>query len=204
MKRQNRFSAKLVIGLTGNFGSGKTTVASLLRSYGAEVIDADKISHQVIAFGTGAYKRIVRIFGRAILRKDGRIDRAKLGEIVFNNKRLLGALNRIIHPQVIRIIRKKIKKSSRKIIILDAPLLIEAGLRRLPDKLIVVKINRKQQLQRLAKKTKLKKPQILQRIRAQVPLSAKVRLADFVIDNSATLKETEKQVKAIRRLLWKS
>jgi dephospho-CoA kinase len=109
-----------------------------------------------------------------------------------------------VYPQIIRIIKEKIKASKSQNIILDAPLLIEAGLEGLADKLLVVTISREEQLKRLLRKTNLKKADILKRIRAQYPLSRKVRMADFIIDNSGRLKETKEQVNKIRRLLWKS
>jgi dephospho-CoA kinase len=109
-----------------------------------------------------------------------------------------------MHPEIIRAINKKIKEISRGIIVLDAPLLIEKGLQNLVDKLIVVTITRIKQIERIRRKTNLKRTDILKRIKAQMPLSNKVRLADFVIDNSKTLEETKKQVIGIRRLLWKS
>jgi dephospho-CoA kinase len=123
----------------------------------------------------------------------------KLAGIVFDNKGLLKKLNKIIHPEVIRIIRNKIKKSKSKIIVLDAPLLLEAGLRRMVDKLIVVKIKRAEQLERIKRKFSFSREDMLKRIKHQMPLQLKVRLADFVIDNSGTIKETEQQVKEV----WK-
>ena len=195
---------KIVLGLTGSFGSGKTTVAGIFRSYGAEIIDADRIAHSCIAGGTLSYKRICKAFGKDILKKNRTIDRVKLARIVFDNKGLLKKLNKIIHPEVIRIIRKKIKKSKSKIIVLDAPLLLEAGLRRMVDKLIVVKIKRAEQLERIQRKFSFSREDILKRIKRQMPLQLKVRLADFVIDNSGTIEETKKQIEEIRRLLWKN
>jgi dephospho-CoA kinase len=124
--------------------------------------------------------------------------------IVFADKKLRNKLNNIIHPQVIRIIKRKISDFSRGVIVLDAPLLIEAGLMNLADKLIVVKINRKEQIKRLQAKTSLDKYQILKRINAQMAQGKKIRLADFIIDNSGTIKQTKKQAEEIRRMLWKN
>jgi len=203
---------KIVLGLTGSFGSGKTTVAGIFRSYGAEIIDADRIAHSCIAGGTLGYKRICKAFGKDILKKNRTIDRVKLARIVFAHKGLLKKLNKIIHPEVIRIIRNKIKKTltcsgrqeKSKIIVLDAPLLLEAGLRRVVDKLIVVKIKRAEQLERIQRKFSFSREDILKRIKRQMPLQLKVRLADFVIDNSGTIGETKKQIEEIRRVLWKN
>lgn len=202
MKRRKR--RRIVIGLTGSFGSGKTTVAGFFRSMGAQILDADKIAHAIIRPQAEAYKKIVKTFGKEIIKKDKSVDRDRLARIVFNNRVLLKKLNSIIHPRVIRIIKEKIEKASKRIIILDVPLLIETGLKRRVDKIIVVNIARDRQIERLRAKTGLSRQEILKRIKAQMPLNHKVRLADFVIDNSGTMKETRKQAIAIRRLLWKS
>lgn len=204
MKSPAQNKIKMVIGVTGNFGSGKTTVANILRACAATVIDADRISRRFLAYGTPTYRRIIRIFGRKILKKDRTIDRAKLAALVFRNKKMLDKLNRLIHPQVIRMIKGKIRSAKSSMIVLDAPLLIEAGLKEMVDKLIVVKISRKEQIRRLRAKTGLGKKEILQRIKAQLAQSKKARLADFIIDNNATIAQTKKQVEEIRRSLWKS
>jgi dephospho-CoA kinase len=195
---------KIILGLTGSFGSGKTTVAGIFRSYGAKIIDADRIAHSCIAGGTLGYKRISKVFGKDILKKNRTIDRVKLAGIVFDNKGLLKKLNKIIHPEVIRIIRNKIKKTKLKIIVLDAPLLLEAGLRRVVDKLVVVKIKRAEQLERIQRKFSFSREDMLKRIKHQMPLELKVRLADFVIDNSGSIRKTREQVERIRRVLWKN
>ncbi len=195
---------KLILGLTGSFGSGKSTVAKIFTRYGAKVIDADKIAHQIVKPGSPVYKKIIYAFGKGVLGKNNRLDRAKLARSVFADKKLIRKLDRITHPKIIRLIKGEIKHTKSKVIILDAPLLIEAGLRNLVDKLIVVKIKRSKQLSRLIKKTRMRRNEILSRIKCQLPLGHKVRLADFVIDNSGDIKKTRKQVREIRRNLWKS
>jgi len=204
MPRRNPHKKKIILGITGSFGSGKTTVARIFKSFGAKIIDADKLAHGCITPRSTAYEKIIRIFGKEILKKDRIIDRRKLAVIVFNNINLLIKLNNIIHPQVIQIIKNKINYAKSKVIVLDAPLLIEAGLVKLVDKLIVVKINRARQIKRIQNKTSLTKTDILKRIKSQVPLREKARLADFVIDNSGSIQETKKQVEQMRRLLWKN
>jgi len=184
----------MIIGVTGSFGSGKSTVARMFKSLGTKVIDADRIARGLIKPKTKIYKKIIDSFGRDILKDDNVIDRHKLADIVFNNKERLNRLNGIIHPEVIRVIKNQIKTGARRMIVLDAPLLIEAGLAGLVDKIIVVKLDRKEQIRRLLNNSSLSKPEILRRINAQMSLRHKIRLADFVIDNGGTVKETKKQV----------
>ena len=204
MKRLKRNKKRVILGVTGTFGSGKSTVANMFKSFGAELIDADKIAHRVIRPGSEIYKKIINAFSRSILKKNKTIDRKKIAKVVFKDKKLLQKLNRIIHPEVIKIIENQICASTKEIVVLDAPLLIEAGLERLVDKLIVVSIHKKKQIERALKKASLSEADILKRIKAQIPLKDKIRLADFVIDNSSTIGKTRKQVVSIRRSVWKS
>lgn len=195
---------KIVLGVTGSFGSGKSTVASILKGFGAGVIDADKIAHKLILRGQPAYKKILLLFGKGILNSFKEIDRRKLAARVFSDRNLLKRLNSIIHPRVISAMRRAIAESKKKAVVLDAPLLIEADLVNLVDRLIVVKASQKKQVARLQKKRHLSRLDILKRIRAQIPLSDKVRMADFVIDNNGTILQTKKQIEQIGGLLWKN
>lgn len=201
MKKQKPDSNRIIIGLTGSFGSGKTTVARIFATLGAKVIDADKIAHGLISFRSAVYKKIVAAFGKDILDKNKRIDRIKLGRIVFCDRKLLFKLNQIIHPEVIKTIKAKIRNSKSRLIALDVPLLIEAGLNKIADKVIVVKTKRDKQVKRIQNKTNLNKAGILRRIKNQMPFSLKARFADYIIDNSGSIKETEKQVEGICKKL---
>jgi dephospho-CoA kinase len=192
-----KLSKKIILGLTGSFGSGKTTVARMFKSCGAKVIDADKISHNLLKPQTQVYKRIVETFGKGILKKNRTVNRSKLGRIVFSDKNLLKKLNGIMHPEIIRIIKKKLNDIKVGIIILDAPLILEAGQSSLVDKLVVVKTTIAKQIKRIQEKTSISKDEILKRIKSQMPLEIKVRIADFVIDNGGTMAETKKQVEKI-------
>ncbi len=199
-----------VIGITGGFGSGKTFVASMFGKLGAKVIDADRIAHEVIRKGSPEYKRIVKLFGKGIISRNGEIDRKKLGAIVFSRPKLLSKLNRIVHPEVIRRIKSEIVServsglAGERVIVIDAPLLIEAGLDKLVDKLVVVKCQKRRQIERCQEKFCLQKEEISQRIASQIPLKKKIQMADLTIDNSRTRALTEKQVrKAWREKLWK-
>ena len=196
----------MVLGVTGSFGSGKSTVAGMFRDYGAGVLDADRIAHQSIRPGTAAYRRVVSVFGKGVLKKGRTIDRRKLGKIVFADKGLLVKLNGIIHPEVIAVIKKEIRKAKAqgksKAIVLDVPLLIEAGLVKLADKIIVVKSGPATQAKRAMKRTGLSGEEIMERIKSQIPLRAKMRLADFIIDNNGTLDKTKKQVARLAKELF--
>lgn len=189
-----------IIGLTGSWGTGKTAVAKILQRLGAEVIDADKIAHQVIRPDNAVYQKIVSVFGKSILRNNSKaIDRKKLGKIAFADKISIERLNKIVHPEIIKNIEAQLRKAKAKIVVLDAPLLIETGLCSIVDKLIVVKLDKEEQINRLRHKTGLNRIQILKRILYQLPLRYKIEKADFVIDNNGTRNNTYKQVKAV----WK-
>ena len=194
---QRKSKNKIIIGITGSYGSGKSTVARILKEKGAVILDADKIAHECIRKNKVAYDKLLRVFGKEILDNNRNIGRKKLGMKVFNNQALLRKLNKIVHPEVIRIIKASIKRKKGGVIILDAPLLLEAGLKKDVDKLIVVNISRNKQIARLIKKTSLNKHEILKRINSQIPLRKKIKLADFIIDNNGTVASLNKQTKSL-------
>jgi dephospho-CoA kinase len=199
MKEPRSGAKKIIVGLTGSFGSGKSTVANFFKQRGAAVIDADLIARRLLSPGRPCYKETVRIFGGLIVGRNGRINRKKLSAIVFTDRRLLHRLNKVIHPEVIRVIKKNARQAGGKIVVIDAPLLLEAGLSSYVDKLIVVTIRRDKQFKRLGLKRHLEKKDILNRIRAQLPLSLKVRSADFIIDNNGSLGGTKRQAEEVWR-----
>ncbi len=201
MKRQPRVKRGLVVGVTGSFGSGKSTAARLIARGHAEVIDADGLSHACLLPATATYRKIIRTFGRGILDKRGRIDRPALGRSVFSDSRKRKMLNAIIHPVVIREIRRRIA-GRRHPLVIDVPLLIEAGLDTAVDVIVAVTITRAVQLRRLQSKWKMPEEELLRRIHAQMPQRGRLRFADFIIDNNGPLTETKKKIQAIRRQLW--
>lgn len=191
----------IIIGITGSFGTGKSAVADEFKGFGAIVLDADKIAHQALTPGAGPYKKVLRIFGKNILGQGGKINRRLLGKIVFPDKPLLQRLCAVIHPYVIKKIKEDIREIKRRrrdsVVVLDIPLLIEADLLNLVDRLIVVKAKRDIQIERAVKKTGLSKKEVSDRIRAQMPIREKIRYADFIIDNSGTKEQTRRKVKTI-------
>lgn len=192
---------KIIIGLTGSFGSGKSAVAKIFKSKGAKVLDADRIAHDCMRKGSSVYRKVVSLFGEGILNKTKEIDRPRLGDIVFKNNAHLKKLNSIVHPEVIRKIKNELRRIKKGVIILDAPLLLEAGLGPAVDKIVVVKLNKDTQIKRLLKKGNLSRAKIRQIIKSQIPLRQKLRIADFIIDNNGRLSETVKQVAEIRKAL---
>lgn len=183
----------MIIGITGVFGSGKTTVAKLFAKYGYKVINVDEIGHKLLN-KKPIKNKTIKEFGKSILTKN-MVDRRKLKDIIFYNPKSLIRLNKIIHPPIIKKIKSIVKKSKNKKIIIDGALLIEAKALNLIDKLIVVKINKKEQLKRTLKKKKYNKEEINSIIKSQLSQKEKLKYADYIIDNNKSLKETEKQVK---------
>ena len=186
-----------VIGLTGSLATGKSTVAAFFKKNGAKIISADRIAHQLIAPNGECFDPIIKHFGRGILRQ-GKIDRRRLGKAVFNDRRRLKKLEAIIHPAVRKRIRQELDGYQRtnKKIVLDVPLLFEAGWQRLVDVTVVVAATKETQLKRVSR-SGMSTAEAALRIKAQMPLRKKIRMADFIIDNNGTKKQTEKQVNAL-------
>ncbi|MFA5089863.1 MAG: dephospho-CoA kinase [Candidatus Omnitrophota bacterium] len=200
----NQDKKKIILGITGTLGSGKSTVARFFLRRGVKVVDADKIAHALIRPGTPAYQRVIQKFGQGIIRKDKTIDRARLARIVFSDKKQLSRLNAIMHPAIIRIIKDELSSSPQRLIVLDAPLLIEAGLRGIADKIVVVKASLEKRIARLRHKKHLNKTEVLKRMKYQMAQGKKARWADFIIDNNGSILKTRRQVGIIRRLLWRN
>jgi len=198
--RKNKF----VLGITGNIASGKSTVAGMFKSKDCQLIDADYLGHELLSVSTSVRNKIVKSFGQGILKSGNLIDREKLAKIVFADKSALTKLNSIMHPELIRRIKRLIRNSDKRIIILDAALIVEAGLTNLVDKLVMVTAKRQQQILRGQKSLGLTKKQIILRMKSQISQKAKSGFADFIIDNSTQVAKTKKQVSKIRRQLWKS
>jgi len=188
---------RLILGITGGIASGKTTVMRMLARRDIPTISSDDLAHAAIRRGRPAYRAIIRRFGRSVLKK-GQINRAILGRIVFGNSKERKALERIVHPHVIRGLKDFIRRHPKGVIALDIPLLFEAKLTKLVDKTVVVYATPAQQLSRLRRKTGHSRAAALARIRAQMPLSQKRRRADFVLTNTGRLASLRRQVNNLR------
>ena len=189
----------IVAGLTGGIGTGKSTVSAIFRRLGAYIIDADELARKSVSKGTPAWKRVKDIFGEDALNPDGTINRNRLGEIVFEDEQKRKRLEEIVHPEVFKQIERQkeeiLKEERDAIIICDIPLLIESGYHRKFDKVILIYAGEKEQLSRLA--DKFSPEDALKRIRSQMPLNEKKRYADYIIDNSGPIEETEIQCRRI-------
>jgi dephospho-CoA kinase len=184
------------IGLTGNIACGKSTVGRLLVARGAEYVDADRLVHTLLEPGTPENDRIVERFGPEVRSDDGRIDRPRLGGIVFADPAALKDLEAILHPGVRAEIRRRLSASTAPIFVVDAIKLIEGGLAREMDAVWVVVCPRAEQVRRLMTERGMMADQAETRISAQGSQEEKVRHATVVIDNGGTLEETERQVDA--------
>jgi len=191
----------LRVGLTGGVACGKSTVAKMFAALGAEVVDADKIVHQLYEPGERVYDELVKCFGPEILRADNRIDRARLASAAFDGGRIQ-ELNKIVHPAVVRRQEEWIyevkSRQPQAVAMVEAALILEAGARNRFDKIVVVTCLPEQKVARYAARSGLpeaaSREEVERRTRAQMPDQEKVRRADYLIDNSGSLETTRLQV----------
>ena len=189
-----------VIGLTGGIGSGKSTVSQFLAELGAVIIDADKVGHEVFKPDTELWREVVATFGRQILGPAGDIKRKKLGEIVFSSPESLSRLNQIMHPRMYDMVKAQIEDYRRQevaVVVLEAPLLIEADWTSLVDEVWVTVASKTTVLERLQKKAGLSREESLARIRSQLPSNERSKHADVIIDTDCSLDELKVKVKKL-------
>jgi dephospho-CoA kinase len=188
----------MVLGLTGGIATGKSTVSALFQQRGAVIIDADQVARQVVEPGQEGLARIVRQFGAQVLQPDQRLDRAALGRIIFKDAAAREKLNHLLHPLIRQAMKQQthsiLQQNPHAILLWDTPLLIEGNLLPFVEKVIVVYIPLSLQLVRLMERDALSVTEAESRISAQLDIEAKKRVADWVIDNSGTLEQTERQV----------
>lgn len=186
-----------VIGLTGGIGSGKSTVARLLKELGAVVMDADKIGHELLEPGGQAYQEVADAFGRQVVEPDGRINRRKLAEVVFDSPSDLAYLNRIMHPLIGDVVRSRMEQyqgQGVEVVVIEAPLLIEARWTSMVDEVWVTVAPEGVVLERLEQGMGLSREEAEARIRSQLPQTERVKHATAVIDTDCSLDELEGRV----------
>ncbi|NLE45791.1 MAG: dephospho-CoA kinase [Chloroflexi bacterium] len=184
----------MVIGITGNIATGKSTVAGMLGQLGAEVIDADKVAHAVMREDAHVRQRITEIFGAGILRADGEIDRRLLGAVVFSDPDAMMQLEAIVHPATINRIQQHVSESAAVIVVVEAIKLVESNLVDICHQVWITICPRSQQIARLMDGRGLSKSEAEMRIDAQPSQADKLSRADVIIDTSSTIASTEAQV----------
>lgn len=186
----------MIIGITGSIGTGKSTITKYLFNKGYPVLDADKLAREELE-NKEVIKEIVAYFGESVL-NNGKIDRQRLGEVIFRNKTDREALNRIIHPRVIARIEKEAKQAEG-LLFVDVPLLFEAKLEYLFAKIIVVYTSKETQLKRLMARDRINEEYAQAKIAAQMDIEEKKIRADYLVDNEGELENTYKQIENILR-----
>lgn len=193
----------LIIGLTGNIASGKSTVARLLSERGATIIDADILARRVVEPGMPAFDEIVRRWGTEIVAPDGGLDRDALRRLVFSNHEQLEQLNEIVHPEVMayrdRLVDEARQRGDR-LVVCDIPLLFERGLVDQFDRIVLVDAPRPVRLERLMRERGLSETDAMDMMTAQMPAELKRARADYLIENVGTVRELEERVSEV----WQS
>lgn len=190
----------MILGVTGGIASGKSTVTQILASLGAAVVSADQLARQAVRPGSETLARLVRRFGPSILLPDGTLDRKALGSLVFTDGTARKDLNAIVHPAIAALAEARLQELSGQglpLIVYEAPLLFEAGAAERVDAVLVVRLDEDLQLRRLRERDDLDERSARARIASQMPQEEKVARADFLVDNSGSLQQTEEQVRRL-------
>ena len=187
---------RLLVGIGGNMGSGKSTVASELKRYGAKIIDADEMGWSLLAKGTDEYRRLVKTFGRGILTKTGNIDRLALGKLAFANKASLAKLNAIAHPALLDRVRKEIDRNRKGLVVVDAALLFAWGLDKEVDVAILVTAADRLKIKRMVD-AGMNEEDLVARLKLQTPDSKIWQRADFVLENKGSFAELRRKCRAL-------
>ncbi len=195
----------LLVGLTGGMGSGKSTVSKLLAKAGAYIIDADEISRQLVEPGQPGWREIVETFGDGVLQQDQTLDRKKMADLIFQGAGNKKRLEAILHPKVFAEEKRQSEAETAKnpdgIVVLDAALLIESGNFRKVDKVVVISCPEEEQVRRIVARGKFSEEEVRKRLRNQMPLSEKLKVADHVLRNDTTLEALEAGTNALFREL---
>src|SRR5699024_3923676 len=194
------FIMTLTIGLTGSIATGKSTISRMFDDFNIPVIDADKISRDVVEPGMEAYKEIINQFGEEVLTDEKTINRATLGDLIFSDEAKRIQLNNIIHPAIRKEMlrqRDELINKQFKSVVLDIPLLFESKLTHLVDKTIVVYADEKVQLERLMKRNNYSEEEALKRIKSQMPVKEKATISDEMIDNNGSKHDSYIQLESL-------
>ncbi len=194
----------LKVAVTGGAGSGKTTVVRMFKELGAEVLDADEVAREVVAVGAPAWEELRRTWGPEFFKEDGSLDRARVAQRVFSDPEVRRQLNDLIHPQVALKIKERLEaleKQGAPLVVVEVPLLFEAGLQRAYERIVVVFTAPGDQVSRLEARDHRPQGEVAGILKAQWPLKEKLAQADYVVDNRGTLSDTRLQVKNIWREL---
>ncbi len=191
--------AKLVIGVTGNIASGKSETARLLQEKGCGLVDADAVAHELYGYDHALVRELGQEFGQDIIWQNGMLDRKKLGSLVFGRPDAMAALNRIVHPALIKAIRERIWSAHRVMnrIVLDAALIVELGFAKEVDYLVFVSASIPVRLERLCERSGLTEEEGMRRIDSQIPEESKLQHADFIIKNETTKEYLREQIDAL-------
>jgi len=187
----------LIIGITGNIGSGKSAVCQILAKLGVPTIDADKLAHEAYKPHSRTWQELINVFGRNIVKVNGEIDRQKLGQIVFSSPHALAQLNRIVHPCIYCMVQERIENYSCHgvgAVTVEAALLVEADWTKLVDKVWLVMASDNTASQRLTQHKEISTVQILSRLRSQMPAREKMKYADEIIYNDGDMAQLETRV----------
>lgn len=194
-----------IIGLTGGIGSGKSTVAEILKKLGAVVIDLDHIGHEVLRKDSVVYKKIISVFGEGILNDDGEIDRTKLGKIVFSDEGALQRLNKIVHPAIDKRVREETIKNRRKgikVMVMEAAAMLENERAWQADEIWVITTTMENAVKRIKDRPGYTEEIAMSRIKSQFTNEDRLKKADIVITNNGTLEDLKSRViKEWQRLL---
>jgi len=202
-----RFKKPVLVGLTGGPEVGKSEVSKILAKKGAKIISADAIGHMLLRNNKSIKKKLINLFGKGVLTNTGDFDRKKIGAVVFDGPEIMASYNEIIHPPLIKHLKRELTKLSQnrryRIVVVDAALIFEWGIADWFDLILVVTAKRDLRLNRLCRKG-LSRNQAKKRLASQLPQRLKVDLADYVIENNSSrlhlAKKVDRFVEAVKNL----
>jgi dephospho-CoA kinase len=193
----------MLVGVTGEIGAGKTTLAKIFQDWGAEVISGDEIGRELLEPEEPTYRLLLEKYGRDIRDSEGKIDRRKLGRIVFSSSERREEFNAIVHPPLLRRLREKIEEARRRslFVVVDAALIVEWRIAGEFDKLIVVLADEKERIRRIKECSQLSGEELKDRFSSQFPREAKIPHADWVVENNGDIRDLRRQAEGIWREL---